>query len=175
MMIYLRMFQVLAVLLLATQAQGAALGFRDFRLEGVGIFGAGSSYSGVLSYLPQLTVTPSLALKGNFGISVHRMPDGWNSVLIAGALLGYRVFEPLTFEVGGGAQSWPGADSAPMWNTNLTWGFAQPVFARVTRLVVGYSRVGFAAPFNEVRLGVEWVLGPVPRGNSDGGSIGRGQ
>jgi len=156
----------LALLATAVAPLAHAGGFelKDFRVEGVGALGEGSSYSAVLSYLPRYSLLEKLDIKGNIGVSAYRGADSLTPVLSTGILASYRVIDMLAVELGGGAQTWTGAGSAAMINANVNWIPTSPILGRINKVIAGYSNVQFAAPVNEVRIGVELNLGTVISG-----------
>jgi hypothetical protein len=158
----------LAALALATVspplAQAGGFELKDFRVEGVGALGEGSSYSAVVSYLPKYSILDKLDIKGNIGVSAYKGSDSLTPVLTTGILASYRVIDMLAVELGGGAQTWTGAGSAAMINANVNWIPSSPILGRINKVVAGYSNVQFAAPVNEVRIGVELNLGTLISG-----------
>ncbi len=158
----------MAALILTAINHAHAGGFelKDFRVEGVGALGEGSSYSAVLSYLPRYSLLDKLDIKGNIGVSAYKGADSLTPVLSTGILASYRVIDMLAVELGGGAQTWSGAGSAAMINANVNWIPSSPILGRINKVVAGYSNVQFAAPVNEVRIGVEFNLGTVISGAS---------
>jgi len=139
-----------------SHAQGDAFHLKDFRIEGVGAFGNGNSYSAIVSYLPRYSVLSQLDIKGNIGASLYKGANALTPVINAGLLVGYQPLSPLLVELGGGLQVWTGSGSAPIVNGNLAWVPEVPILGRVHKVVAGYSRAFFEAPVNEVRVGVEF-------------------
>jgi len=151
----------------ALEAGAGGFGFKDFRIEGVGAMGEGSSFSGLVSYLPSYGLIDNLDIKGNVGVSVYRGVDQLVPVVNTGLLISYRVVEMLALEVGGGAQTWSGSGSAAMVNANVNWVPSSPILGSINKVVAGYSRVQFTAPVDEVRVGVELNFGTVISGASE--------
>ena len=151
----------------APLAHAGGFELKDFRLEGVGALGEGSSYSAVVSYLPKYSLLDKLDIKGNIGVSAYRGADSLTPVLSTGILASYRVMDMLAVELGGGAQTWTGAGSAAMINANVNWIPSSPILGRINKVVAGYSNVQFAAPVNEVRIGVELNFGTLVSGASN--------
>jgi hypothetical protein len=147
-------------------AQAGEFHLRDFRVEGVGAFGEGNSYSAMLSYLPRYALFDQFDIKGNIGASLYKGVNQLTPVFNTGLLLGYQPLSPLLVEVGGGLQTWVGESSAPLVNANVAWVPAEPLLGRVQKIVAGYSRAFFEAPINEVRVGIELNLSTLISGRS---------
>jgi len=132
-----------------------------FRLGQFGLFqnSGGKSYSGFLTWNPEVQILPWLSAGVGTG----------GSILTGGSLGYFLMLEyVLTLTVGGlpilpqvlvgvegGAQTWIGhSGTYPVVGLNVSWKFEQPVFHILERVLVGYSTLIAPDVTHEVRIGI---------------------
>ncbi len=153
----------------SSSAQALEYSLQDFRVEGTGIFNStGNSFSGMVSWLPGLTVMQNLDVKGNFGYTLHKgTGNALANVGQLGALVSYRIIDPLAVELGGGVQLWQGQSAAGMGDVNAVWIPQEPIFGRINKVVAGYSYIASGVAMHEGHVGVEISLSTLISGKQE--------
>ncbi len=129
----------------------------EFRAGVLGVYQGevGSSYSVELAWAPRFDLG-LLTLRGDLGLTVLKNTFGDRFLVFNyEALLDISLLPLLSFEVGGGLQSWLGnGGSKPIATANLLFPFP----GVIDEVYLGYSRLFLAGGVDEVHAGIGIAL-----------------
>lgn len=150
----------LFTVLLSSQNSFASTNLLSFQLgalEALQTPGTANSFSGLLTWSPEFSLTDSLAVRGQFGGSLlAAAPSGTFVMLTYQALLEYGITSSLLIDAGGGYQTWlNNGGSAPVGTGAVAFRPAGKIFGLIERIFAQYSYFALSlATTHEIVVGV---------------------